>query len=66
MKYNVEERLQQQMNDVAEEIRCNGKDSLYMPGQKVCGGRIVVYISPDMIVTVTYERTVVPNRTSKG
>ena len=49
MKYNVEERLQQQMDDVAEEIRNHGKDSLYLSGQKVCGGRIIVDISVDCL-----------------
>lgn len=63
MKYNVEERLQQQMNYVAEEIRNRGKDSLYLSGQKVCGGRIIVDISANCLATVTYERTVLPERT---
>lgn len=65
MRYNVEERLQQIMNDVAEEIRRNGKESMYMPGQTIIGGRIIVDIDSDCIPTVTYERTVFPNRTGK-
>ena len=63
MKYNVEERLQQLMDDVAEEIRNHGKDSLYLPGQKVCSGQIIVDIDEDCLATVTYERTVLPERT---
>lgn len=65
MTYDVEERLQQIMDDAAEEIRRNGKESLYISGQKVCGGRIVVDISPACIATVTYEKTVIPESVKK-
>lgn len=66
MKYNVEERLTQIMNDVAEEIRRNGKDSLYMPEQRVIGGRIVIDIDADCIPTIRYEKTVFPKGADKN
>lgn len=66
MKYNVEEVLQDVMNRVAEEIRLNGKESLYKEGQTVCGGKITIDISCDYIPTVTYERVVIPDRLEKS
>lgn len=61
-KPDVKERLQAELERVAEEIRQHGADSLYCPEQWVTGGRIVIEISHSLLSTVTYERKVVPTR----
>lgn len=61
-EYDVAEKLQEELDKALNEIKKYGKDSLYIKGEKVLCGRIVIEFDNDCNATVTYEKTAFPEK----